>query len=463
MNLPYSFLDLETTGGSSRFDRVIDIGIIKTDGEKIIDKFETLINPGQAIDPFITKLTGITNEQLVYAPTFREVLSDIEEILKDTILVAHNVRFDYGFLKGEFKRFEKTFNSKHMCTVKLSRRLYPDHRLHNLDSIIERFGLKCERRHRAFDDAKAIFEFFQLAQQQIDPAEFESALNFCMKRPSLPINIPIEIIDNLPEKPGVYIFYGDNREFPLYIGKSVNIRDRVLSHFSNDLVSGVDREIAEQIKSIEYIETAGELSALLLESSLIKEQQPLYNRMLRYARKMTVLLKKETDDGYLSVEAKEIERIDVEDTKRLLGTFRSQKQLKDILYEISKAYNLCPKVLGLEKGKGRCFYYGLKYCKGACVQKELNLKYNLRFEEAFYKYKIKKWFFDGPILIREKGDRDEGFVVDKWCLLGRVKQDSDLENLSNDYRFDLDTYKILARFLLNPGKNISINPIQLQN
>lgn len=461
---PLAFLDLETTGGAPNFDRIIDIGIIKADiNGRIIDKYESLINPGTAISPFISTLTGITDAHVEDAPPFFEIKDDILNFLKDTILVAHNARFDYGFLKGEYRRYEETFNSKHICSVKLARKLYPDLPRYNLDTLIETFKLKVPRRHRAYDDAKAVFDFYKIAQKQITEELFEKAINECLKRPSLPLGVELQVIDALPEKPGVYIFYGENG-YPLYIGKSINIRDRVLSHFAGDLVSATEREIADQIRSVEHIETAGELGALLLESTLIKKYQPLFNQKLRYSRMMTILVKSVTKNGYSTAEIKEVNELSIADTENLLGTFRSIKQLKDTLYSLAKEYRLCPKILGLEKGRGKCFYVDIKLCDGACVERELNLKYNLRFEEAFSKFKIKRWIFDGPILIKETGkseEHSEGFVVDKWCLLGSVKNEDDLENLNREYRFDMDAYKILAKFLLLPPKNISITNLRI--
>lgn len=452
------FLDIETTGGSPAYNRIIDIGIVKTDGQKIIKEYETLVNPGTTLSPFITQLTGINSEELVDAPSFYEVKDEVLELLKDSVLVAHNVRFDYGFLKGEFRRIGETFTNKHFCTVKLARNLFPDLGTFNLDTIINYFGIECKRRHRAYDDAKVLWDFYQIAKKTVDEDLFEKAISKVLRKPSVPINISEETLAKLPETSGVYIFYGDTKT-PLYIGKSVNIKDRVLSHFSNDYLSSTELQIAQQIKDIEVIQTAGELGALLLESTLIKKQQPLYNRQLRYARKMIVVLKKE--DEYHSVEVKEVDRIDVEDVDRVLATFKSQKQMKEHLYELSKQYSLCPKILGLEKVRDKCFYYHLNMCFGACFKKEAALKYNLRFEEAFYKYKIKKWMFDSPILVKEEGELKEGFVVDKWCLLGSVKDDEDLNNLTRDYNFDLDTYKILVKFLLFPPSNIKIQKINL--
>lgn len=453
-----SFIDVETTGSSALYGRIIEIGIIRTENGKIVRELNTLVNPGQSLDPFITDLTGITNKDLENAPSFYEIKDEIEDILKDSVFVAHNVRFDYGFLKNEFKRNGSSFSSKYFCTVKLARLLYPNEKRYNLDSIIEKFGFTCKNRHRAYDDAKVLFEFFKKAKREIKRDLFDQAVGIVMKRPATPINISVDILDNLPENPGVYIFYGENESI-LYIGKSINLRDRVLSHFSNDHLSLTDMKISQQVTSIETIETAGELGALLLESTLIKKHQPLFNRMLRESRKMPILLRKINSDGFNTVEIKELDTIEVEELDKILGVFRTQKQTKEFLYKVAKEFNLCPKLLGLEKGKGICFYYHLNECFGACGGKELNLKYNLRFEEGFYSKKIRAWNFNSPILIRERGDLEEAHVVDKWCYLGSIKNESEsTEDLSREYRFDYDTYKILNRFIMDPKNQKKIKP-----
>lgn len=452
------FLDLETTGTSSTFGRIIDIGIIKVEEGQVVEEYNKLINPERTLDPFISQMTGITSNLLESAPTFAEVRNEVLELLAESVIVAHNVRFDYGFLRNEFKRFDISFQSKHFCSIKLARQLYPNLRRYNLDAIIDHFNISCENRHRAYDDAKVIWDFFQIAQKTTDTESFERAVDLALKKPSTPINLSAEDLDSLPEAPGVYIFY-NKENFPLYIGKSVNIRDRVLSHFSNDHLSATDLQISQEVHSIETIPTAGELGALLLESTLIKKHQPLYNRMLRYARKMIILLRTTDESGYSVVTTKEVESISIEDQENVLGTFKSMKQLTEHLYTLSKEFKLCPKLLGIDKTRKRCFYSDLGICKGACLGRELNIKYNVRFEEAFYKYKIKQWKFDGPIVIKEKGECEEAFVIDKWCLLGSIKNADELSELSKDYTFDLDTYKILAKFILRPTKNLSISPL----
>jgi DNA polymerase-3 subunit epsilon len=459
MSLPKSlcFVDVETSGLNATYNRIIEIGILKvTDGE-LVKEYKTLLNPGTYIDPFIENMTGIKSQDLESAPYFEDVKDDLLEIFDDSVFVAHNVRFDYGFFRNEFKRSGVSFRSKHFCTVKLAKALYPKLGRYNLDNIISTFNIACANRHRAFDDAKVIWDFYRLAKESVDPQLFDQAMGIALKRPTLPTNIAMDTLDLLPETPGVYIFYGENGSI-LYIGKSINIRDRVLSHFSSDHLSSIDMKISQQVASVEHVETAGELGALLLESSLIKKHQPLFNRMLRHARKIPILLKKTDENGYNTVEVSELDDVDVSRIDSILGVFRSQKQTKDYLFAVAREYGLCLKMLGLEKSKGSCFYYHLGKCEGACVGKEASIKYNLRFDEGFYSKKIRQWQFDSPILIKEEGLKNEAHVVDKWCYLGSIKNNSErLEDLDNEYRFDYDTYKILKRFILDPKNENKIS------
>lgn len=441
-----SFIDVETSGLGPKHCRIIEIGIVRVENNKIVDKFSSLINPGTRIDPFILSMTRISTEDLQNAPSFYEVSKRVKELLSDSVFVAHNVLFDYVFIKQEFARLEQNFAAKYFCSVKLSKKLYPRFRHHSLDAIIQRHNLVCQRRHRAFDDAKVIYDFYKLSLKKFGEEKLLEALNSIFKRPSRPINISEQVLDSLPESPGVYIFYNKDN-LPLYIGKSKNIRNRVLSHFSQSKVQSLDMKIAQDINRIESIETAGELGALLLESTLIKKLQPLYNRQLRYAFKL-LALKKVATGKYHTVEVVSLQDIPIEELGNILGIFKSNKDLKNFLISIAKEYKLCPKLLGLEKGSKNCFNYHLKLCNGACSKLESTLKYNLRFDEAFYKTKIKDWPFKGPIGIREKSSKEEVFVIDKWCVLGTLKSEADgLDSISQEYFFDTDTYKILNNYL----------------
>lgn len=462
-----AFVDVETTGARSYYDRIMEIGILRVEDGEIVSTYNTLLNPETRIPLEIESLTGIKAADVQNAPTFRQVKHDILEQLIDCVFVAHNVRFDYSFLRSEFAREEISFSSKHFCTVKLSRALFPQHRHHNLDAIIERFNFSIEKRHRAFDDAKILFDFYKTSQKIIPQDVFEKSVNIALRRPSLPTKLSSEELDRLPEQPGVYIFYGSENT-PLYIGKSINLKDRILSHFAADIYSSTEMKISQQIERIETRVTAGELGALLTESHLIKTMLPVYNRKLRLKRELSALRSTTDSNGYHTVRLETITTITPEDFPTLLGFFRSKKQAKDFLSVLAKEHLLCEKLLGLEKTSGACFSYRLGSCKGACLKEEAPLMYNLRFLTGVTKNKIQPWPFSSPILITEKNEQEnkkEYFLVDKWCFLGSVKNDSDecVEDLlQHEYLFDLDVYKIIRSFVKNPRNQRRITILRPQ-
>ena len=172
----FTIVDIESTGGSPFFSRIIEVGLIRVQRGEIVEEFQTLINPGVEIPDFITKMTGISANHLVGKTTFEDISEELLSKFEDSIFVAHNVNFDYGFLKEEFRRAGLSFNVDRLCTVRLSRALYKEHKLHNLSAIIERYNFECKNRHRAFDDAKVLWDFLQLSQRQIEPQEFNKGL-----------------------------------------------------------------------------------------------------------------------------------------------------------------------------------------------------------------------------------------------------------------------------------------------
>ncbi len=449
-----SFIDVETTGTSPQYGRIIEVGIVRVEDGQVIEEFSSLVNPGMTVDPFIFEMTGIDPAELENAPSFYQLKDKIKELLAESIFVAHNAMFDYSFIKREFERYEESFTAKSCCSVKLSRKLYPRFKYHNLDAIIERFNFTCQRRHRAFDDAKILWDFYQVALEEHGEENFAEAIAAVMKRPTLPVGISEAVLDSLPESSGVYIFYSKDN-VPLYVGKSVSVRNRVMSHFSNSKRESTDMKIAQEINRIEVIETAGELGALLLEATLVKKMQPLYNRQLRYAAKL-LALKRVSRNGYNSVSIELLQEIPIEELNQVLGIFKSQKELKGFLITIAKEFNLCLKLLGAENTTKSCFNYHLGLCFGACSGKELTLKYNLRFEEAFLKTRIREWPFNGPIAVKEKSRKEEIFIIDKWCVLGSLRGDSEsIEDIQREYLFDKDTYRILNRYL-NGSRELEI-------
>lgn len=451
-----AFVDIETTGLRAFYDRIIEIGVLRVENNKLTRTFHSLINPQAHLPSEITMMTGITAGDLENAPTFRQISDEIREIMDGCVFAAHNVRFDYGFLKSEFQRLDFTFKTKHFCTVRLSRALYPEHRHHNLDSLIERFNFACENRHRALDDARILFSFYERVLNEFPVEQIAKAINSGVKNPNVPLRLKTDL-STIPEKPGVYIFYGENSA-PLYVGKSVNLHERILSHFSADIHSPLEMKISQQIESIETITTAGELGALILESELIKKMLPLYNKRSRIKHELVALKRYMNNDGYETVQLTpianphfEYNSDNMEELSNLLGFFRSRKQAKSFLAIAAREHGLCEKLLGLEKTSNACFAHRLGRCRGACMGLEKAPFYNMRFLDAFAGQTIKPWPFPGTIAIEEHdGSGKELILVDKWCLLGRIRFDasgnSNDQLVPNTY-FDLDTYKIIKQFI----------------
>lgn len=457
----FCFVDLETTGGSAQRDRIIEIAILTVRDGEVIDEYQTLVNPEGEISSFIQNYTGITNEHLRDAPTFAQIAREVHERLSGKIFVAHNVRFDYSFLKNEFLRFGLRFSTKQICTVKLSRRLFPQHRRHSLDAIIERHGIDCSARHRAMGDAQVMFDFWRLAERECGHKTMKAALDQIAKRPSVPMNIPEEKLQTLPDACGVYVFYGAQGA-PLYVGKSVNIRSRVLSHFSGDHVSGKEMRIAQQIADIEYFETPGELSALLLESKLVKDWLPIYNHQLRRTHKYLSYELSENEAGYQNLKLIEASQSAHADWTKVYGVFRSKREATSALEVIAEAHGLCHRYLGLEKTHGACFAFQLKKCRGACVGEEPAQLHNLRLQTALLRMRGTAWPFDGMIGIREHDqarDLTAIHVVNNWCILGTAHSDGELEELLKSPPqpvFDRDSYKLLLKFLAKKGSGLQI-------
>lgn len=464
-----AFVDIETTGTSLSRDRIIEIGIVKVEGNKILQTYSTLINPERYIPAEITMLTGITGNDLVNAPTFQDIYQELLDLLQDYYFVAHNARFDLGFLKHEFRLLEKTFSPKHFCTVKLSRFLYPRFKHHNLDSLIKRHNLQCKNRHRALDDAKVIYEFYKKTLNEFSSEKHQEVFKKMFQRRALPPLLDSSSVRNLPQTPGVYIMYGENGT-PLYVGKSKNIKNRVMSHFTNDHTRSLTMKMTQQVRSISHISTVGEIGALIKEAQLIRELQPLYNRAARYSRKVEILRKSTNKKGYYSVELQSADSSHLQTYENIISVFKSKKQAKNVLIEAASKFGLCEKLLGIDHSSSACFGYRLDKCKGACVGEEKNFRYNLRFQEAFGHSYIMKWpFGNNTILIQEKdlySGAIEGFVVYKWCYLGSFNSEEDIEHatFSSPSRFDVTIYNILKRHIMS--KNISVMPIDtsfLQN
>ncbi|MDF2446554.1 MAG: ethanolamine utilization protein [Moraxellaceae bacterium] len=453
--LPAVIVDLETTGGRASSDRITEVGLIEIEADGTVSEWSTLVNPGCAIPPHIQWLTGISNEMVADAPSFADIASTLHERLSGRLFIAHNARFDYGFLRNEFGRSGLRYSTRPLCTVRLSRALYPEAARHNLDSLVERHGISMESRHRALADARAVYEFLRIAGGERGHERLVQALGDMRKRPSLPPYLE-DNLDEIPETPGVYFFYGEENAL-LYVGKSKDLSARVPAHFASSETNTRALRLAQQIRRIDWQETAGELSALLREARWVKERQPLFNRRLRREAKLCSLQLVEDDGGVLRpgvVSATELAQI----RPRMYGLFASPVAARKKLREIAAEHRLCLYVTGLEKRSARpCSARQLKRCDGHCEQQESTLQHNLRFLQAMEELALKVWPYPGPVGVIEECAENglrEIQVVDNWCWLGTAASDEELQDILATPRppvFDRDTYSLLVSALF--GRN----------
>ena len=450
-----AFVDLETTGTTAAIDAITEVGIVRIEpdsgdgGTLRVSEWSTLVNPGVPIPPAIEALTGITNAMVRDAPSFGRVADEVAARTAGALFVAHNARFDYAFLKHAFARLQRRFSARVLCTVRLSRRLFPDEPRHNLDHVIARHGLAIEGRHRALGDARALWAFVQVLYRDLAPEAIEAAARRVLKTPSLPPHLPPDALDALPEAPGVYRFYGLNA-LPLYIGKSNNLRERVGAHFSSDYRSPTDQRLSGETRRIEFEETAGEIGALLREAALVKALLPAHNHALRRKTESGVLALPEEPGPPTFLVATAVEPAKLAGT---FGPFTSKRHAREALRSLASEHRLCWKALGLEKRLGPCFARQVKRCAGACVGAESAATHHERLRSTLAAHAIPRWPHRGLAGIRERsllGDRTDVHVIRDWCWLGTAHDDGELGRLVEApprAAFDADIARLLIRTL----------------
>ena len=372
----YAIVDIETTGGYAAANGITEICIHIFDGDQVVETFETLINPRQPIPYYIQSMTGITNEMVENAPAFEEVADRIHALLSNNIFVAHNVNFDYSFVKHQLEVSGFSLNTKKLCTVRLSRKILPGFASYSLGNLCHSLGIVINDRHRAGGDTAATVKVFELLLQNDKEQFITKSLQRNSKEQALPPNVPKEHFDSLPYSPGVYYFHNEKGKI-IYVGKAKNIRYRVNSHFSNNAASRQKQNFLQHTHAISYEPCATELMAHILESTEIKKRWPLFNYSQKSRETVFGLFVYEDQNGY--------QRLVIEKNKNTLNPVYTFHYLTDghtIMRKLIREYNLCPRLCCMQTGIEKCEGLHEGYCQGACEGSEPADSYNERLLAA---------------------------------------------------------------------------------
>ncbi|MDP5078289.1 MAG: exonuclease domain-containing protein [Nonlabens sp.] len=371
----YAVVDVETTGSALGGNRITEICIVRLNQEGILEKYTTLVDPEQLIPDFITSLTGIDNALVASAPLFTEIASEIIRMTEDAVFVAHNVSFDYNVIRNEFKRLGKDFTRKKLCTVRLSRELIPGLPSYSLGRLCDAVGISLSNRHRAEGDTDATVTLFQqLLNIDEDGNVIDKFLNGSKKEGTFPPNLDRTQFDSLPESPGVYLFK-DGSHKVIYVGKAINLKKRVLSHFYTK--RSKTYLMCQEIRHIEHIETGNELVALLEEADLIKHYYPKFNSAQKQPRNAYQVLYYKNQLGIIQLAVGLSKSYD-----STLSVHYNRAHAVEELEEICMEFDLCPRFCGLQTNVTTCSHFKIKNCKGVCRKEESVSLYNIRVNQA---------------------------------------------------------------------------------
>lgn len=376
----YAIVDIETTGGYASANGITEICIHVFDGNKIVDSFHSLINPKQPIPRYIQAMTGITDAMVEGAPVFDDLAEKIYQTLENRVFVAHNVNFDYSFVKAQLAQTGYNLNTRKLCTVRLSRKLMPGLPSYSLGKLCQSLDIHISDRHRAFGDAEATVKVFKLLLDQDSEQFISKSLLRNSKEQALPPNVPKDHFDQLPYTPGVYYFRNEKGKI-IYVGKAKNIRYRVNSHFSNNSESRQKQNFLRHTHAISFQPCATELMAHILESTEIKKLWPIFNYSQKRAENVYGIFLYEDQNGYY--------RLAIEKNKRQLKAVHSFHYLTDghaILRKLIKEFELCPRLCFMQTDSSPCESRDENTCRGACEQKESAAKYNERVRVALQSF-----------------------------------------------------------------------------
>ncbi|MEK6154523.1 exonuclease domain-containing protein [Flavobacteriaceae bacterium 3-367] len=450
----YSIVDIETTGNGILGNKITEIAIFKHDGHRVVDEFTSLVDPECEIPYFITGLTGIDNHLVRNAPKIHEIADRILELTQDTIFVAHSVNFDYKVIKNELKILGIDFTRKKLCTVRLSRRLFPGYRSYSLGKLCSALDIPLMDRHRARGDAHATVLLFQkLLLAQGADAIFKSFLNARSQEATLPPGLPKEVFTSLPMQPGIYYFKNDKGQI-IYVGKAKNLKKRVLGHFYDK----ADKEVqmCRETSAIDFELSGSELVALLMESAAIKQHYPLYNRAQKKSTQQYAIFCYEDRNGILHLAYNRLKLV-----PRPLATFYNLADCRSYLQRICMSEELCPKYCHLQENVSSCSHYSITSCGGICTGKESIEAYNEKVRSA-----IAHMGRSGEnLLIKERGRTlEEDAIVlireNRYCGYGFIEKTMEIKTLEDIEAYILpqkdtvDAQRIVQSFIQRNPESI---------
>ena len=455
----YAVVDIETTGSYTFRHKITEIAIYIFDGKSIVDEYHTLINPESNIPPYISSMTGITNQMVENAPKFYEVAKEIFQKLDGHIFVAHNVNFDYNFIKEEFKSLGGDFQARKLCTVRLSRKILPGFPSYSLGNLTKQLGISIENRHRAFGDAKATVKLLQHLILNDKSGQIEKSLKRNSFEATLPPNLPKDQFENLPEKPGVYYFY-DKKGKVIYVGKANRIKTRIRSHFSSGSETTKKQNLFREIHSISYELSGNELVALLFETHEIQRLWPRYNRAQKRISWNYGIYHYEDQQGYQRFSISKLNKIGIP-----FLVFKTQAVARSFLTEKVREFELCPKLSGLQNSPGACFDHHINICDGACIGNVKTGKYNKRVNKMILAFQTEN---ESMAILGAGRAHDESSVVwienGKYMGFGYFNNSFDLthtlelKSFIKHYEDNQDIQRILQMYLRNK-KDYRILPL----
>jgi len=450
---PLAFVDLETTGLSPGRHRILEIGIVTVDGERV-NEWSTLVNPRRQVPAFTRSFTGISDAMIADAPRFEDIAPEIEQRLRGRLFIAHNARFDHGFLRSELARVGIDFRPDVLCTVRLSRKLFPQFARHDLDTLMARHDLVASTRHRALADAQLIWQFWQSVHGTLPATEVTRAVGALLAAPKLPAAID-GIVQDLPELPGAYVLY-DERGAPVFVGSAGNLRRRGVAQLRTDAGSKRAHALAGKVADIEWHATSGLLGARLKAAALAEATFPAAARSHQGGGALCSW--RLTPDAEVLITELAWMRASSLGSQDLFGLYTSERKATNALRKLARAHGLCYSLLGVKHPPTDRPHLACRAgdCSGGCGRSEARRLQIARFIAAAARVRIKPWPYEGAIGIREGR---ELHLVDDWRYLGTARNEHEIAAVleSRPPPFDAQIFRILAKWLPNcPRRSIAV-------